>query len=500
MRPTVPQEQINRIVYAYHHDPFQVLGAHLVDINGAPAIAIRAFLPFAQKAWVVSDGQGKVGSFERVEGTDFFEAQFPERTEIFPYEICTEDKDGFSRQFKDPYSFLPVLGDLDLLLFNEGNHYRTYEKLGAQVMTHQGVQGTCFSVWAPNAARVSIVGDFNGWDGRRHPMRQRGSSGIWELFMPDLGQGAVYKFEIKAKSDAILQKTDPQGFWAEMRPKTASIVWDISQYEWQDAGWLAEREGKNPLLQPMSIYEAHLGSWMRVPETNTYVTYNDLAGPMVKFLKEEGYTHVELLPITEHPLDASWGYQVTGYFSPTSRFGTPDEFMAFVDTMHRNGIGVIMDWVPAHFPKNDYGLVNFDGSALYEYADNRLGEHLEWGTKVFNWGRNEVREFLINSALFWIDKYHIDGLRVDAVASMLYRDYARTDWLPERARRAGEPGCDRVPEADERAHRDRVSRRGDVRGRIDLLPRGQPAGVSWRAGLHLQVEHGVDARHARVHH
>ncbi len=428
MRFTAPQDQINRIVYAYHHDPFQVLGAHLVDVDGAPLVSIRAFLPMAERAWIVRDDPS-AEPLERLAGTDFFEAQFPE-TNIFPYEIRTEDKDGAVREFKDPYSFLPVLGDLDLLLFNQGNHYRTYAKLGAQMMVHQGVAGTCFAVWAPNAARVSIVGDFNGWDGRRHPMRQRGSSGIWELFMPDLGEGVVYKYEIKTKGDAILQKADPQGFWAEFRPKTASVVWDLGKHQWGDETWLTERTKQNPLRAPLSIYEVHLGSWMRAPESNGYLTYADLAPRLVAFLKQEGYTHIELLPLTEHPLDASWGYQVTGYFSPTSRFGTPDEFMQFVDTMHQNGIGVIMDWVPAHFPKNDYGLVNFDGTALYEYADSRLGEHLEWGTKVFNWGRNEVRQFLTNSALFWIDRYHIDGLRVDAVASMLYRDYARTDWLP----------------------------------------------------------------------
>jgi 1,4-alpha-glucan branching enzyme len=346
------------------------------------------------------------------------------------YEIRTRDKDGRTQQALDPYSFLPVLGDLDLQLFNEGNHYRTYEKLGSQILTHQDVRGVCFAVWAPNAQRVSIIGDFNGWDGRRHAMRARGSSGIWELFVPGLAEGTLYKYEIKAQNGDILQKTDPHAFFSEMRPKTASVVWDIGKHTWQDANWLAKRNARSQLTAPISIYEVHLGSWMRVPGTNGYLTYPDLAERLARFVKQQGYTHIELLPITEHPLDASWGYQVTGYFAPTSRFGTPDEFQAFVDTMHRNDIGVIVDWVPAHFPKNDYGLVNFDGTALYEYADSRLGEHLEWGTKVFNWARNEVREFLINSALFWLDKYHVDGIRVDAVASMLYRDYARTDWLP----------------------------------------------------------------------
>ena len=429
MPPTVSQDQLNRIVYAYHHDPFEVLGAHIVELARKPLVSVRAFLPMAERAWVVREGEAPK-PFERLENTDFFEAQFPGVSELFAYEIRTLDKDGQTHQTRDPYSFLPVLGDLDLQLFNEGNHYRTYEKLGAQVMTLGGVQGTCFAVWAPNAVRVSVIGDFNGWDGRRHPMRVRGSSGIWELFIPELSEGAYYKYEIKTKGDAVLQKTDPQGFAAEMRPKTGSIVWNIGKHKWGDEEWIKERTRKDPLRSPMSIYEVHLGSWMRVPESNTYLTYPDLATRLVEFVKKQGYTHIELLPITEHPLDASWGYQVTGYFSPTSRFGTPDEFQAFVDTMHQNGIGVIMDWVPAHFPKNDYGLIEFDGTALYEYADRREGEHIEWGTKIFNFKRNEVRQFLVNSALYWIDKYHIDGLRVDAVASMLYRDYARTEWVP----------------------------------------------------------------------
>ncbi|MCU0507759.1 MAG: 1,4-alpha-glucan branching protein GlgB [Anaerolineae bacterium] len=430
MAPTITADQLNRIVHAYHHDPFEVLGAHALTHGGRDLVAIRAFLPMAEKAWVVRESSAEPIPFERAPKTDFFEALFPGETEVFKYEIRTLDKDGVTRQVKDPYTFLPVLGDLDLQLFNEGNHYRTYEKLGAQIMTHQGVTGVCFAVWAPNAARVSVIGDFNGWDGRRHPMRQRGSSGIWELFIPDLGEGALYKYEIKTKGDAVLQKTDPHGFWAEFRPKTGSVVWDIDKHTWGDQAWIAKRDAAKPLREPMSIYEVHLGSWMRVPGANGYLTYPDLAARLAAFVKQQGYTHIELLPITEHPLDASWGYQVTGYFAPTSRFGTPDEFAAFVDTMHQNGIGVLMDWVPAHFPKNDYGLIEFDGTALYEYADTRLGEHLEWGTKIFNWGRNEVRQFLVNSALFWLDKYHIDGLRVDAVASMLYRDYARTDWIP----------------------------------------------------------------------
>jgi 1,4-alpha-glucan branching enzyme len=326
--------------------------------------------------------------------------------------------------------FPPFLGDLDLQLFNEGNHWRTYEKLGAHIIEHGGVKGVAFAVWAPNAEQVSVVGDFNRWDGRYHPLRPRDRSGIWELFIPGLGEGIIYKYEILTKAGALLLKADPQGFCAELRPKTASVVWDIGKHVWGDAAWLAKRAKTDPLQQPMAIYEVHLGSWMRVPETNSYLSYRDLAHRIADYVVRQGYTHVELLPITEYPLDASWGYQVTGYFAPTSRFGTPDDFQYFVDYLHQHGIGVILDWVPAHFPKDDYGLANFDGTALYEYADERIGEHKRWGTKVFNYGRNEVRQFLVNSALFWLHKYHVDGLRVDAVASMLYRDYDRAEWLP----------------------------------------------------------------------
>jgi len=426
---TVPQDQLNRIIYAYHHDPFEVLGAHVVEVGGARLVSVRAFLPGVERAWVMPDAGG-AAPCERLEGTDFFEAQFPGATDSFPYEIRTIDKAGQEHRSRDPYSFLPVLGDLDLQLFNEGNHYRTYNRLGAQIIEHGGITGVSFAVWAPNAARVSIIGDFNRWDGRCHPMRERGNSGIWELFIPGLDEGTLYKYEVKTKFDTLFQKTDPQGFFAELRPKTASIVWDINKHAWGDGEWMSRRAGRDPLHEPMAIYEVHLGSWMRVPETNGYLTYRDLADKLADFVKQQGYTHVELLPITEHPLDASWGYQVTGYFAPTSRFGTPDDFQYFVDTLHQRGIGIILDWVPAHFPKNDYGLASFDGTALYEYADDRLGEHKEWGTKVFNFARNEVRQFLLNSALFWLDKYHIDGLRVDAVASMLYRDYGRTNWVP----------------------------------------------------------------------
>jgi 1,4-alpha-glucan branching enzyme len=429
MQFTVSEDALTRILLGQHHDPFQVLGAHIIELAGQPAVSVRAFLPQTVHAWVVPQG-GDPQPLTRKEGTDFFEAQFPDRAEIFAYQLRVLDKTNGESQFADPYSFLPVLGDLDLQLFNEGNHFGAYTRLGAHIMTLGDVRGCLFAVWAPNAARVSVVGDFNQWDGRRHALRTRSGSGIWELFVPGLGEGTVYKYEIRTSTGALLLKTDPQGFFAEVRPKTASVVWDIDRHVWQDAEWLEARAHGNVLDQPLAIYEVHLGSWMRVPETNTYLTYADLADRLVAYVKQHAYTHVELLPITEHPLDASWGYQVTGYFAPTSRFGTPEDFQRFVDTLHRHHIGVILDWVPAHFPRNDNGLMTFDGTALYEYADTRLGEHKDWGTKIFNYKRNEVRQFLINSALFWLDKYHLDGLRVDAVASMLYRDYSRTEWLP----------------------------------------------------------------------
>jgi 1,4-alpha-glucan branching enzyme len=430
MNFTVPEDQLNRILYAYHHDPFQVLGAHSVEIKGKRAVAVRAFLPEAEEAWVVPTDGGKAVAMTRKEGTDFFEAQFTGKDDVFPYELRILDREGRTVQAPDPYSFLPVLSRDDQYLINQGNHWRTYNKLGAHILEIDGVPGVHFAVWAPNAVRVSVIGDFNGWDGRRHTMRELGSSGIWEIFIPGLGEGTIYKYEIKGQADILLQKTDPQGFYAEVRPKTASIVWDIDKHQWNDAGWMAHRAETNLLRGPLAIYEVNLASWMRVPETNGFLTYYDLAPRLADYVKREGYNYVELMPITEYPFDGSWGYQVTGYFAPTSRFGTPDDFQYFIDHLHQQGIGVIVDWVPAHFPKNDTGLAYFDGSAVYEYADSRLGEHRSWGTNVFNFARTEVRQFLINSALFFMDKHHIDGLRVDAVAAMIYRDYGRTEWQP----------------------------------------------------------------------
>jgi len=338
------------------------------------------------------------------------------------------------KEFYDPYSFYSVLSDFDLHLIGEGRHYKKYEKLGAHVMEINGTRGVHFAVWAPNARRVSVIGDFNKWDNRRHQMRVLGSSGIWDLFIPGLKEGDLYKFEIKSKfNNYVSVKTDPYAFYCELRPKSASIVYDINRYKWKDRRWMEMRQKKNWLESPMAIYEVHLGSWMRVPEEGyRYLTYRELADRLIPYVKIMGYTHIELLPVTEHPLDASWGYQTIGYFAPTSRYGTPEDFMYFVDRCHQNGIGIILDWAPAHFPTDGHGLGFFDGSCLYEHEDPRKGFHPDWGTKIFNYGRNEVRNFLITSALFWLEKYHIDGLRIDAVASMLYLDYSRREgeWVP----------------------------------------------------------------------
>ncbi len=331
----------------------------------------------------------------------------------------------------DPYSFPHLLTDYDLHLLGEGTHWQCYNRLGTQLRTIDGVDGVNFAVWAPNATSVSVVGDFNAWDGRRHPMRKHIPSGFWELFIPGLGEGTLYKFQIR-HHDQVFEKADPFGFAAEVPPRTASKVADLDRYHWHDSDWLIKRHETDWLHQPLSFYEVHLGSWKRPSDDpSRWLSYRDLAHQLVDYCKQMGYTHLELLPVAEHPLSASWGYQAVGYYAATSRYGTPQDFMYLVDLCHQNGIGVLLDWVPAHFPRDGHGLRRFDGTALYEHADPRRGEHRDWGTLIFNYGRHEVRNFLISNALFWFDKYHIDGMRVDAVASMLYLDYSREDgdWL-----------------------------------------------------------------------
>ena len=439
MTQIVSQNEIDLIVGTNHHDPFQVLGLHECEQNGKKVVAVRAFLPDAVKADIVDTSTGTAFKMDKLHDAGFFEAVITERKQAFPYRIKSYYENGASAEFYDSYAFMPTVGEMDQYYFSQGNHHELYEKLGAHVRYFDYFQdklgGVSFAVWAPNAKRVSVIGDFNSWDGRRHAMRTLGNSGVWEIFIPGLQTGQNYKFEIKTKEGALLEKCDPFAFYAEVRPKTASKIYDLSGYNWDDQEWMESRKSRDWHKEPVSIYECHLGSFMRNEnEGNRFLTYRELAPIIADYVKEQGFTHIELLPVTEHPLDISWGYQVTGYFAPTSRFGNPKDFMYFIDYMHNEGIGVILDWVPAHFPKDSHGLARFDGTALYEHADPRQGEHKDWGTYIFNFGRNEVRNFLISSALFWMDKYHADGIRVDAVASMLYLDYSRkaNEWVPNK--------------------------------------------------------------------
>ncbi len=434
--PTAPVEAVDHLVHANYWDPFSILGSHAVESGGKPARAFRAFLPRAKQAWVVSLAKGEPGvrlAMRRIHPDGFFELVVPGPAAEIPYRLAVENHEGHSWEFVDPYRFGPVLTDFDLHLLGEGTHYKSYERLGAHVLTRDGIKGVHFAVWAPNALRVSIVGNFNHWDGRQHPMRAC-SGGIWEIFLPGLAQGEVYKLEIKSRvNDYLVEKADPYGFAAEYRPKTASVVWDVTRFAWGDDDWMATRAARQGLDAPMSIYEVHLGSWQRkVEDGDRFLNYRELADALVNYLGETGFTHIELMPINEHPFDGSWGYQPVGYFAPTARHGTPDDFAYFVDTLHRHGYGVLLDWVPGHFPRDIHGLGFFDGTHLYEHEDPRLGEHMDWGTKIFNYGRAEVRNFLLGNALFWLERYHIDGLRVDAVASMLYLDYSRKadEWVP----------------------------------------------------------------------
>ena len=440
--PTAHPDAIQTLVAGRHGAPFDILGLHPLDQEGSSGWVVRAFLPQAQAA-SIKRGE-HLTPMERVHAEGLFEAVFPNDTAPFNYQLQITDvidappggdaPPGRLYIIEDPYRFPPVLTEYDLHLFGEGTHYRLWDKLGAHPIEHEGVSGVVFAVWAPGAERVSVIGDFNEWDGRRHSMRPRGATGIWELFIPGLGQGELYKYEIQTRYRGLKAvKSDPYGFAAEVRPNTASRVWDLSRYQWGDAEWMRTRKEHQNLQSPISIYEVHLNSWRRVKEENNrFLTYRELAEQLIPYVKEMGYTHIELLPITEHPYDGSWGYQTTGYFAPTSRFGAPDDFRFFVDAAHQAGIGIILDWVPAHFPKDAHGLGFFDGTHLYEHADPRKGEHQDWGTLIFNFGRNEVSAFLLSSALFWLDVYHLDGLRVDAVASMLYLDYSRQpgEWVP----------------------------------------------------------------------
>lgn len=428
----ISTQDVERIVKTEHPDPHSILGAHPFRTEHEEGVVIRAFHPDAVEAKAIVD-EKEPRLMEKCHSDGLFACFLPGRNLPLSYRLEFTFSDGNHWESNAPYRFLPTLGDMDLYLAGEGTHHRLYDRLGAHLQEIDGVKGTSFAVWAPNAKRVSVIGDFNQWDGRLFPMRQMGGSGIWELFIPGIGIDALYKYEIKTAQGELRIKSDPFAFAMELRPASASIVWDIQAYQWNDGSWMNGRSRKNLREEPMAIYEVHLGSWVREQnEGNRWLTYREIAPRLVEHVKKFGFTHVELLPVAEHPFDGSWGYQVTGYYAPTSRFGNPDEFKYFVDILHQNGIGVIVDWVPAHFPKDDFSLRLFDGTALYEHVDPRQSEHAEWGTLIFNFGRHEVRNFLLANALFWLDTYHIDGLRVDAVASMLYLDYGRRDgeWVP----------------------------------------------------------------------
>ncbi len=426
------------IIAAKHHNPFAYLGSHSVDGKHT----FRAFLPYASNAWV-HIAQNWC-ALEKTDASGLFEfkqdAHSDSSTKL-PSEIHTKEpcklrieQDGQVIETYDPYSFTPSITADELYLFGEGNLKQAYKTLGAQCITLQGIQGVRFAVWAPNAERVSVIGDFNHWDGRVNPMRAHGSSGVWELFIPLLNHGTLYKFEIRNRHTGNLHiKTDPFGLSFEPRPGTASKVTDLDKYQWQDQVWLQHREKNDWLHTPFNCYELHLGSWRR-DSNGQFLSYRDTAAQLIPYLKEMGYTHIELMPVSEHPLNESWGYQTTGYFGVTNRYGSPDDFRYFIDQCHQANIGVILDWVPGHFPKDDWALARFDGTALFEHEDPRLGEHQDWGTYIFNYGRNEVRNFLISNAHYWLSEFHLDGLRVDAVASMLYLDYSRKhgEWLPNK--------------------------------------------------------------------
>ena len=429
-------------MYQIHTNPFSVLGPHWtttedrlgVQDPSAPKVwTVRAYQPNTQSIALIDPSSQRSWPMASVAHPDLFEVSLEEAIE--PYQLKVVRSSGATELLDDPYSFAPEwITDVDQHLFGEGNHHRIYEKMGAHLLTLQGVSGVHFAVWAPNARSVSVVGDFNHWDRRIHPMQRLSGGGIWALFVPGLEPGELYKFGLENTYGHFYEKTDPFGFQQEVRPQTASIITDLS-YVWNDQDWLETRKKSDPLKRPISIYELHLGSWMHVPEEgDRFLTYRELAPKLSAYVKEQGFTHIELMPILEHPFDGSWGYQVIGHYAPTSRYGTPTDFKYFMDYLHQQGIGVILDWVPGHFPKDAHGLREFDGTCLFEHADPRKGEHKEWGTLIFNYGRNEVRNFLVANVLYWFAEYHIDGIRVDAVASMLYLDYSREEgeWVPNQ--------------------------------------------------------------------
>ena len=422
--------ELESLLQVQLRSPHTLLGMH--PLGDGSGVVVRVFWPGAEKIEITPTHEKKKPriKLERIHDAGVFEGTTKEAAHVYAYDLVVTEPGGRETRTRDPYSFLPTLGETDLYLFGQGNERRIYEKLGAQLRVIDGVAGTSFAVWAPNAERVSVVGEFNHWDGRRHPLRLLGASGVWEIFIPGLGEGTLYKYEIKSAGGGIGLKTDPYGFFFEAAPKNASIVWNNTKFKWTDEAWLKQRREQNPFRRPMSVYEVHLGSWQKKNAFES-LGYREIAGPLVGYMKRMGFTHVEFLPVSEHAYYPSWGYQVTGFYSSTSRFGTPDDFQFLVNALHEAGIGVIIDWVPAHFPRDEWALARFDGTALFEHEDPRKGAHQDWGTLIFNFGRHEVRNFLAANALFWCDRFHIDGLRVDAVASMLYLDYSRKagEWI-----------------------------------------------------------------------
>ncbi|MGO9956857.1 MAG: 1,4-alpha-glucan branching protein GlgB [Solirubrobacteraceae bacterium] len=427
----VAKSQLDALARREHPEPHSILGAH--PYNGG--VVVRALRPAAKKVSIKLD-KGKSVAMKEIHPAGIFEGEIEGAKLPIHYQLRVDYGAGGKYTLEDPYAFLPTLGELDVHLIGEGRHEELYERLGAHVMEHQGITGTAFAVWAPSARAVSVVGDFNSWDGRLHAMRSMGTSGVWELFVPDIAAGQRYKFEILTADHELLLKADPYAQETELPPKTASII-HVPHHQWsaEDADFLAVRRARQPLSEPLSIYEVQLGSWrLNSLEGNRPLTYIELADELSAYVVDMGFTHIELLPVMAHPFTGSWGYQVTGYYAPTPRYGSPDDLRQFVDRLHSRGIGVILDWVPAHFPRDDFALARFDGTALYEHADPRRGSHPDWGTLVFNFGRYEVRNFLIANALFWLREYHADGIRVDAVASMLYLDYSRREgeWVPNQ--------------------------------------------------------------------
>jgi 1,4-alpha-glucan branching enzyme len=431
MKSSIAPHDLHSLQDLASHDPFAHLGYHHFTENRRTSGLIRVFNPAFKSVEIITEILAT--PCDRVSGNGCFEALFPDRLEFFPYRIRATLHDGQTVEYVDPYSFLPVLSDYDLYLFNRGTHYKLWEKLGAHAINHHGVQGVHFSVWAPNAKGVSVIGDFNGWNPHSHMLRRLSFSGVWETFAPLVEPGATYKFLVHNLHGGKVEKADPYARESELRPKTASLVAAPSQHAWGDVAWDQARARRQADDAPLCIYEVHAGSWRRkIEESPGFLDFDELARELIPYVKDMGYTHIELLPVMEHPLDESWGYQVTGYYSPSRRYGTPDQFRRFVDQCHQAGIGVLLDWVPAHFPSDLHGLEHFDGTELYAHEDPRKGAHPQWGTRIFNYERHEVANFLIANALYWMEEFHIDGLRVDAVASMLYLDYARNEgeWVP----------------------------------------------------------------------